>query len=159
MNKRPDELWEVISIRPFGDQPRGIQHVAYKHSKESADEYVAWLGATQYNRGTVQTVTKYLREGSPLTPSMDRETALGYLNLFLVREGHMSKGLQYPEELKYVRWTQMFGNTAGPFKGGPCGQMCTEFLMEAWSWHNFAVVFCNSKIVKCTDNFYMQVEY
>ena len=68
MNKRPDELWEVISIRPFGDQPRGIEHVTYKHSKESADEYVAWLGATQYNRGTVQTVTKYIRADSPLIP-------------------------------------------------------------------------------------------
>lgn len=159
MREQTNELWQIVSIRPFGDQPKGIEHVTYKSTKESADEYVEWLGAEQYNRGKVKSVTQYLRAGSELTPSMSRETALGHLNQFLVREGHLSDSIKYPEEVKYARWTQMFGNTAGPFKSGLCGQMCTQFLMEAWHWDNFAVVFCNGKVVKCTDNFYVTVEY
>jgi hypothetical protein len=62
MNKKPDELYEIVSLRPTElETLRPIRHVAYKHSKESCDEYVAWLNATQYNRGTVEEVTRYVR--------------------------------------------------------------------------------------------------
>lgn len=159
MNKKPDELYEVVSLRPTElETLRPIRHVAYKHTKASCDEYVAWLGATQYNRGTVESVTRYLRAGSPLTPSMDRETALGYLNIYLDRTGVLSSGIRYPDELQYVRWIQTFGSTAGPF-GGIGGQAATNFLMEAWVWDNFAVVFCGGKRIKITDNFSLGARY
>ncbi len=159
MNKKPDELYEIVSLRPTElETLRPIRHVAYKHSKESCDEYVAWLNATQYKRGTVEEVTHYLRAGSPLTPSMDRETALGYLNIYLDHTGVLSSGIRYPDELKYVRWLQVFGSTAGPF-GGIGGQMMTEFLMEAWAWDIFAVVFCNGRKIKVTDSFRLEARY
>ena len=61
MREQANELWQIVSIRPFGDQPKGIEHVAYKSTKESADEYVEWLSDERYNRGKVKSVTQYLQ--------------------------------------------------------------------------------------------------
>ena len=72
MNKKPDELYEVVSLRPTElETLRPIRHVAYKHSKASCDEYVAWLGATQYNRGTVESVTRYVRAEPTVEKALD----------------------------------------------------------------------------------------
>jgi hypothetical protein len=89
---------------------------------------------------------------------MDRETALGYLNIYLDKTGVLSSGIRYPDELQYVRWVQTFGSTAGPF-GGIGGQAMTNLLMEAWVWDNFAVVFCGGKRIKMTDNFSLGARY
>jgi hypothetical protein len=89
---------------------------------------------------------------------MGREAALQHLNVYLQHIGVRVHDIQHPEELQYVRWLQTFGNTAGPF-GGVGGQMMTQFLMEAWVWDIFAVIFCNGKKVKMTDSFNMGVSY
>lgn len=154
MREQVNELWQIVSIRPLGQHSQGIEHVTYKSTKGSADEYVEWLGAEQYNRGKVKSVTQYLRAGSELTPSMSRETALGYLNTHLIRSGILSQGIQHPEQLYYVRWMEK--NIYSPWSGV---SGVGDYLMEAWVWESFATVFCEGKVVSVVDDFHMQVRY
>ena len=79
MNKKPDELYEVVSLRPCHEY-RPIRHVAYKHSKASCDEYVAWLSATQYNRGTVESVTRYVRAEPTVEKALEIATRYGQID-------------------------------------------------------------------------------
>lgn len=49
---------------------------------------------------------------------------------------------------EYWAYPQVFGSTAGPFKGKIAGQAMTTFTIEAWAVDDLAVLFCQGKIVK-----------
>ena len=52
-----------------------------------------------------------------------------------------------PSDLVYCSWPEVFGSAVGPFRGAG-GQAMTTFRMEAYAWEDWAVVFCNGRIVK-----------
>ena len=66
------------------------------------------------------------------------------------------EGLRW-DELTYCSWPELFASTAGPFKGVG-GQAFTTFRMEAWTWEQWAIVFCNGRVVKCCE-FQIQAEW
>jgi hypothetical protein len=68
----------------------------------------------------------------------------------------MIEGLRW-QELAYCSWPEVFSSTAGPFKGVG-GQAFTTFRMEAWTWEQWAIVFCNGRVVKCCE-FQIQAEW
>lgn len=49
---------------------------------------------------------------------------------------------------EYWAYPQVFGSTAGPFRGKIAGQAMTTFTIEAWVVDDLAVLFCQGKIVK-----------
>lgn len=65
---------------------------------------------------------------------------------------------KYPESLAlthymdYYAYPEQFGSTAGPFKGKMAGQAFCTFTIEAWVFQNYAVLFCNGKVVKVVDD-------
>ena len=56
--------------------------------------------------------------------------------------------------MEYYAYPQAFGNTGGPFTklGGIYGQAFTTYTIEAWVCGRLAVLFCNGKVVKVTDD-------
>ena len=84
------------------------------------------------------------------TPTMSREEVLDRLNGAI--EKHCDGEKADASELMYCSWPEAFGSTCGPFSGIG-GQAVTSFRMEAWAWDQFAVVFCNGRIVKTTADF------
>ena len=52
---------------------------------------------------------------------------------------------------EYYAYPQVFGSTAGPFKGRIAGQAFSVFTIEAWVFGKSAVMFCNGEVVKLTD--------
>ena len=63
----------------------------------------------------------------------------------------------YWNMMTYCSWPEVFASTAGPF-GGIGGQAMTTFRMEAWVWHDWAVVFCKGRIVRI-GRFQIQAEW
>jgi hypothetical protein len=59
----------------------------------------------------------------------------------------------YADYFDYYAWPQTFGNTGGPFckPGGVYGQAMTRFTIEAWVEGAYAVIFCNGRVVKVTN--------
>ena len=70
-----------------------------------------------------------------------------------------SRGVKYMrwQELTYCSWPEVFASTSGPFLGIG-GQAFTTFRMEAWTWEQWAIVFCNGRVVKCCE-FQIQAEW
>ena len=66
------------------------------------------------------------------------------------------EGLRW-QELTYCSWPELFSSTAGPFLGIG-GQAMTTFRMEAWTWEQWAIVFCNGRVVRCGE-FQIQAEW
>ena len=78
------------------------------------------------------------------TPTLSREDVIERLNGTLMKEcGEKADA----SELLYCSWPEAFGSTCGPF-AGIGGQTVTAFRMEAWAWDQWAVVFCNGRVVK-----------
>jgi hypothetical protein len=59
---------------------------------------------------------------------------------------------QIAEGLSYYAWPETFGSTCGPFHGIG-GQVVTQFTIEAWEILSNAVLFCNGRIIRVTENF------
>ena len=59
---------------------------------------------------------------------------------------------QIADQLNYYAWPEIFGSTCGPFHGiGGCA--LTQFTIEAWEILGRAVLFCNGRIIRVTENF------
>lgn len=58
--------------------------------------------------------------------------------------------------LQYAAWPQVFGSTAGPFKGVGGASMST-FTIEAWYYNSKALIFCKGKVLKLVDDFRMPI--
>lgn len=56
--------------------------------------------------------------------------------------------------MEYWAYPQTFGNTAGPFNkpGRISGQAFCTFTIEAWVDGKNALLFCNNKLLKITDD-------
>lgn len=81
-------------------------------------------------------------------PTLSQEVA--YVTLSEWLEATMRiKGVRM-EELSYCCWPEEFSSTAGPFKH-IAGASFTTFRMEAWMWEQWAVVFCNGRVVRCSE--------
>lgn len=55
--------------------------------------------------------------------------------------------------LMYYSFPQVFGTTAGPFlkQGDFAGQAFTEYQIEIWTDGYYALVFSNSREIKCIE--------
>jgi hypothetical protein len=76
--------------------------------------------------------------------TLDRQEVIYRLNAFLEKECGAKADAN---ELIYCSWPEAFGSSCGPFPGIG-GQAITTFRMEAWAWEQWAVVFCNGRIVE-----------
>ena len=77
-------------------------------------------------------------------PSLPSVAVVDALNEYLTNLG--IPGVRW-SDLVYFAWAEKFGSSAGPFPGIGC-QACTEFRMEAWAHEQWAVIFCDSRVVK-----------
>ena len=81
-------------------------------------------------------------------PTLSQEVAYVTLSEWLdIAQG--IKGVRM-EDLTYCSWPETFANGSGPFMR-PAGQAITTFRMEAWIWEQWAVVFCNGRVVRCSE--------
>lgn len=79
-----------------------------------------------------------------IEPSVTKEQAWEALN------GRFGEHFEIPPAayMEYWAYPQVFGSTAGPFKGRVAGQAMTTFTIETWVVDDLAVLFCQGKIVK-----------